>query len=110
MSDYPSEETLKQIEKWDGKPDDLVRLIVQEWHWPERAKEVRPGVWTFSTGGWSGNESLISALYRSVVWHFLAWNSIYVQGGLLVIALSKEGKKEMEALHHYITEWAWRKP
>lgn len=108
-NDYPSEETLEKIRKWDGEPADLIQLIASEWHWPDGVGEVRPGLWTFATGGWSGNESLLDALYNSAPWYILHWQSIRIPGGLLCIAITKEAEKEMDELHDYITKWAWRK-
>lgn len=107
---YPSEETLKTIKDWDITDHaTLPAFIAKAWHWPDRACEVRPGLWVFATGGWSGNESLLSAMERSMAWYMLSWDALYVPGGLQIIAVSKDAKQEMDALHSKITEWAWAK-
>lgn len=107
MSDYPSEEALKQIEEWPH--DDLHGLFdlmrenwhFREWGWDELERDAVEGEALFgkgryrvlhiSTGGWSGNESLISALRRNLV----AWSVTWVaarRGGHFVfeIPLKKE--------------------
>jgi hypothetical protein len=108
MSEYPTEEELKVIEEWRiEKYEELPAHIASLWNYPEYAKETRPGIWVFATGGWSGNEELIGALKQNIAWNLLAWDSLYVSGGLLVIAIGKEAKEEMGKFHQEITNWAW---
>lgn len=74
MSDeYPTEETLKAIREWPMA--DLVGLFARlrsEWNWPDRAW-LEGDEHLFSTGGWSGNESLIAALSENDVAWSLCW-------------------------------------
>jgi len=106
---YPTEETLKIIKDWPFEErEKVLSYIAKAWHYPESAKEVRPGIWVFATGGWSGNESIIAALRSGVLWYLLSWDSLYLPGGLLIIAVGKSGKDEMERLRRYITKWAWK--
>ena len=105
---YPTEETLKTIREWDiVEHATLPAFLAKAWKYPDSAREVRPGLWAFATGGWSGNESLLGAMHESLAWQILAWDSIYIPGGLQVIAVTDSAKREMEDLHHAITQWAW---
>lgn len=72
---YPTSSALLALEKWPWHdPVGAFELARQLWTYPDRA--VRhpdaPGVlarYSFSTAGWSGNESVIAALKRnSVLW------------------------------------------
>ena len=108
---YPTDETLKAIETWDiTQAVALPHYLASSWNTTYgKVEEVRPGLWTFATGGWSGNESLLAAMRQSVAWGLLHWDSLYLPGGLQVIAVSDAAKQEMDRLHGKITEWAWAK-
>jgi len=68
---YPSEAALDRVRTW---PDDdprgwlaFVRSLwwAADWGWSE--SEDDEGHWyRFSTGGWSGNESLVSAMQKTM--------------------------------------------
>lgn len=108
---YPTEATLDCIRNWlHTDPDGVLRFICAAWHWPEFAREVRPGIWSFGTGGWSGNEDVLAALRASVPWliHF-ASHSISLSGGLLCIAVGENARREMNAMQRRIAKWCWRK-
>lgn len=111
---YPSDETLDAIQHWQLKdikkdPEELLEFIRKAWSYPERAQNVRPGIWTFSTGGWSGNESLLDAFYQNINWTFLSWRSIRLSGGFLCVATTEASQHEMENLHQSIVKWGWNK-
>ncbi len=106
---YPTEETLDTIKNWPMEDAaNLPAFVAACWHWPERARETSPGLWAFSTGGWSGNESLLGAMESGLAWMILGWDSIYVAGGLMVVATTPEAKAKMDLLHDSITNWAWK--
>jgi len=107
---YPTEETLRTIREWpfEGKVEDLLLFVRDAWYYGERAKNVRPGIWTFSTGGWSGNEDLLEALYQSSLWDLLSWCSIQLPGGFLCIATTPRAVEEIDSLHKTIVDWAWK--
>jgi hypothetical protein len=80
---YPTDEALDRIEKW-GHEDtkgcfDFVRSL---WHWENSVWiEHRPNLFNdkktdhimcFSTGGWSGNESLVAAM-KNNMWCCMRW-------------------------------------
>lgn len=85
---YPTEAALARIQNWPiNNMDsdiqslfDFIRSCAWEEHgsWHERIvrdRGLRFNRITVSTGGWSGNESLISALERNVVAWSLTWQS-----------------------------------
>lgn len=85
-----------------------MRFIASAWKYPDRAKETRPGLWVFSTAGWSGNENLLSALQSSFVWQIIGWNSIELPGGFLVVAINDTAKKDLDKMRDKIVQWAWK--
>lgn len=81
---YPTDDTLEEIENWEIKTAqdaiDLMEYVGQAWYYPhywrvERGwfnaqgkKEVH---YIFSTGGWSGNESLVGAMEQNLMLNIL---------------------------------------
>lgn len=69
---YPSEEELEKIEGWDDKdPLGLVEFVKDIWRWEDLAlSETKDGVTYLElhTGGWSGNEDILSALEKNMFW------------------------------------------
>jgi len=90
---YPTEEELNRIEKWDllegdnGKHEKLYALldyVSDLWSYPDRVfmgrlrkdrlfnkKKIR--TFYLSTGGWSGNESIIGALHQNFIFWAMYW-------------------------------------
>ena len=88
---YPTEETLERIKTW---PIDVMNdahaameFVGQAWKWPDWGWEVDPDFrdpdfldrpvrrYVFSTGGWSGNESLVNAIEANWMLQMLgAWS------------------------------------
>lgn len=70
---YPTDETLEAIRTW---PDDdlpgLIAFVRAAWHWPDFWRE-EDGKHVVSTGGWSGNESLIAALADHTIFWMMYW-------------------------------------
>ena len=83
MPDYPSDADLARIEAWPV--DDLRGLfdfIEERWAYPEYWDDKpsppfadEAAIIKCSTGGWSGNESLIGALQANRAAWFLTWYS-----------------------------------
>jgi hypothetical protein len=83
---YPTEETLKIIAEWDcvGKDNqiNLLKYVQKCWRY-DNFFTVEEGTvdmyhtnvlrYNISTGGWSGNESLISALEENHLFWALCW-------------------------------------
>jgi hypothetical protein len=106
---YPTEEELERIIKWDGDFKQLLSYVKSVGHyWPEEdgwgwseepevVDELRGGYVTryhISTGGWSGNESIIDALNKN----FLFWHMHWVQhrrGGHYIFEIANKPKEEL---------------
>lgn len=62
---YPTAADLREIREWDctTREDqlELMRRVCELWHWTSLASNDA-GSMSLSTGGWSGNESIIEAL------------------------------------------------
>lgn len=74
---YPEEDELKQIQEWDWKDSiGLLEFVRERWMYADCGYWERDGLtYRISTGGWSGNESLIAALQENrPVWMF-CWQS-----------------------------------
>lgn len=77
--DYPTEELLEEIARWPVQDFDGLMLRLQsEWHYEDCFRPTECNAWLVSTGGWSGNETLLGALEekdRGVWWAFYhyAW-------------------------------------
>jgi len=61
---YPTEEELRYCEK-EQDIDKLVAFVRGNWWNGEHGVKFSDGVLQLDTGGWSGNESTISALQRN---------------------------------------------
>ena len=70
---YPTEKTLSSIEEWDN--NDLwgwLEFCRVCWKYPDYVT-TSDNVTQFITGGWSGNESVISAMENNIVLWTLSW-------------------------------------
>ncbi len=76
---YPDEKCLKAIEKWDifkkGVRDllDLVEENTNMKDWSISIKGKRVIRFEYFTGGWSGNEDVISALRQTPLFWSMFW-------------------------------------
>lgn len=80
---YPTEDdTIAFIEGFDVLSEDipskaceaLLDFCTECWSYPKMVK-VDGGTYTFITGGWSGNESIIVAMQENYVFWGLTWYS-----------------------------------
>ena len=72
---YPSEEQLKRIQEYDlsKRPvSELLDYVEALWKYPDRFVR-RFHTLYLSTGGWSGNESIILALEQNFLFWSLYW-------------------------------------
>lgn len=75
---YPTEETLKCVSELlpssEIDPWEQVDYIISLWHWGDMMVKIdkEKGCFQISTGGWSGNESIIGALKHSGFW-MMCW-------------------------------------
>lgn len=80
---YPTVETLETIANWEIKSNADIRALYSycrsAWRWPNMfgcptIEFYGASNWiSCATGGWSGNESIISALERNLVFWGLCW-------------------------------------
>jgi len=101
------EEAFEMIKNWSYRDiEGLMKTAVSFWR-ADRAKEVRRGLWVFSTGGLYENEVLLYALKKNFAWNILVWDSLELPGGFLVVATTKSAKKELQRVKEQIVKWAW---
>lgn len=82
---YPTEAALQRIKDWPIKTrsdvHDLVGFVHGLWryadagYWVVSKVDGEPQVWSMSTAGWSGNESLVEALYDNTVFWSICFKS-----------------------------------
>lgn len=70
---YPTEETLEAIRSWPiERIPELMEFLKKAWWNPEWGWRQEGDTYYVSTGGWSGNESLIEALRsNAMMWRCL---------------------------------------
>lgn len=77
---YPNEEELDDIRTFEGVPRAWFNLIracwwAPEWGWTEEATPTHTTLF-LSTGGWSGNESIIVSMLNNTAWLWMmTWES-----------------------------------
>jgi hypothetical protein len=78
---YPTDEELKIIEDW---PHTDIRGLIEyvkglwhfpDWGWTTGLTSNDEIIYNISTGGWSGNESIIHALQDNIMFWALCWYS-----------------------------------
>lgn len=84
-NEYPREEELKTIQEWDllTKPiTELLEYVWELWKYDDRfvLKGKRVLRLYLSTGGWSGNESIIGALQDNFLFWSMCWEKS-IRGG-----------------------------
>ncbi|KKL86890.1 hypothetical protein LCGC14_1940210 [marine sediment metagenome] len=73
---YPDEASLEAIEHYDyveNGIEGLLSLIKENWHFLEWGYSRTPSRLYLSTGGWSGNESVIGAMRMNFLFWSLHW-------------------------------------
>ncbi len=72
---YPTAGTLRAIMFWPvDKRGDLAAFVCEAWKYPERAVYDKAKATLFlSTGGWSGNESIVGALQENAIFWAVCW-------------------------------------
>lgn len=96
---YPEEYELKKIEEWDYHDfPGLVEYVYDLWTYKHYWTNEGEGKYKISTGGWSGNESIIAALMENRMFWAVCWVSSK-RGGhyeFEVKAISKEATNAEE--------------
>ena len=94
INGYPDEEELKKIAEWDYRDfEGLMEYVKERWkyadcgYWKKGRKYYH-----ISTGGWSGNESIIGALMKNTMFWMCCWYSSK-RGGHYRFEIRKAKKK-----------------
>lgn len=78
MNDYPDEDQLEKLSKFPVTCEKdcyaVLSMALALWHWTDMVK-IEDHIWTFITGGWSGNEDIISAMKDNTMFWMLMWQS-----------------------------------
>jgi hypothetical protein len=83
---YPTDETLQAIRDWPHTDHaGLIEYVREAWSDYGRMWE-QDGMLKLATGGWSGNESITSALSGNAIFMALWWESSH-RGGLEVFRM-----------------------
>ena len=65
---YPTDNTLWEIENWNPRdPWGLMDYVIEAWRWSDIMIEQEGREITLITGGWSGNESIVSSLRLNII-------------------------------------------
>lgn len=84
-SEYPREDELTVIKEWDlleKSITDMLDYVRNLWKYNDRFRLTGKRVLRLylSTGGWSGNESIISALKQNFIFWSMCWEK-HTKGG-----------------------------
>ncbi len=94
MDEYPTTEQLNKIIEWEcftfESSLSLAEYIFDLWHFENWATLEGKRVKTLrlATGGWSGNEDILSALRKNFIFHSKYWESSH-KGGLVIYKIKK---------------------
>lgn len=88
MRHYPTAEDEARLKEWDANdPAGWLNFASLVWNHHYGRIWEEDGLTKMATGGWSGNESILSAMRENVLWSLL-WESSH-RGGLVVFRLPK---------------------
>lgn len=106
---YPTEDDLKTIREWEfyqvegvsayDRYLEFMEFIKRKWwmpSWGWHTRDDRPGKYYISTGGWSGNESLISAMKQNWMFWHICWQMSRVGGHYIFQLPQHESFKEVK--------------
>jgi hypothetical protein len=90
---YPEEHELKKIEQWDYHGfQELMEYIEDLWkyphYWTQTKNSFGHNEYHISTGGWSGNEDIITALQGNLMFWAMCWMKSE-RGGHFVFEIRK---------------------
>lgn len=90
QDEYPEEHELRNIKRWDYKDFyGLMEYVEELWKYADVGYWNRDcGSYRISTGGWSGNESIIGALQENRMFWGMCWISSK-RGGHYVFEIRK---------------------
>mgnify|MGYP001577565522 CR=1 FL=1 len=95
MNDYPTDEQLDRITKWTfDAPDSFTQFMAYVKsvgnYWPSEmfgwTETPETRTYHVSTGGWSGNESILSAMQDNLTFWMVCWQQ-HQRGGHYIFML-----------------------
>ena len=93
MSRYPEEDELEKIKEWPIDDfDGWMQFVQSIWAYKDYIHED-DGVWHVATGGWSGNEEIISTMRSNFVLWSLYWESSH-RGGKYIFKTREAQDRE----------------
>jgi hypothetical protein len=111
---YPMEESLEKIEKFVPdesffeKKEEIVSRVLDEivrvWKYEGWAKG-KDGLYVFATGGWSGNQDLMSAFFHSEFRYFVDY--VHLGAGFFAIAATDKAKNVLNRAIHRLIKSLW---
>ncbi len=92
---YPHEQSLRLIKEWPhDRFDELMEFVESLWRYADWGFSRKAGdEYHLSTGGWSGNEEIISALAGNGVFWSMCWESSR-RGGHHIFKVRKQGNEK----------------
>jgi len=71
---YPTEKELQRIKEWDWQDfHGLMQFVRELWSFADWGFEQQGNTYYISTAGWSGNQSIISAMRENMLWWSMYW-------------------------------------
>ena len=96
IEEYPSDEVLEQIE---AMPCDdfhkFMEFVHSHWRFAEWGWKCEGDIYYVSTGGWSGNESLLGAMSENFMFWSLYWQEARRGGPYVFSSLAYPAEKSL---------------
>lgn len=97
---YPSEETILAIKEWEFQDHSgWLQYVREAWNHTYGKIWEENGLLKMATGGWSGNEEIISAMSENLVHWGMFWESSH-RGGLEVFNVEFSGVPAGHSSNH----------
>lgn len=97
---YPTEEELDRIAEWPYEDiGGLMEFVYNLWEFKEFGWRQDGEIYILSTGGWSGNESLIYALKENIMFWSFYWESSTRGGRHVFGKLTRENIDKFQDLY-----------
>jgi hypothetical protein len=95
--EYPDDEQILAIQKWQPMGQwsgsrpwlPILQLMSDAWNHDMGRVKQDGDVWTFCTGGWSGNEEIIGAIHKNFSAHSMLWIASF-RGGKFVYGVDDD--------------------
>lgn len=96
LDPYPTEEEVARIKEWPHEDLRGLMEFVRSLWWPDQKIPQDGNTYRLATGGWSGNEDIVSALRSNMMFWVLCWESSR-RGGLHIFTLPSNKNSPAES-------------